>query len=126
MFEGTLYKERRVAPRIKVDIPIQYRLLEDKQEIEAVREEQKRSRGGRTIDLSLSGIQIHTDQSLATGVVLHMDINLPGLPLALPAVAEVVWSSDHSGGLHFLKMSGEDVLVLKAFLNKAMKTREAS
>lgn len=124
MPEATLSKERRVSPRIKVDIPVQYHLLNDKKEIEAVREEQKRSRGARAIDISLSGIQIHADQPLHTGDVLHMEITLPGLPVALPAVAEVVWTGHDQGGLHFLKMSNEDVNVLKAFMNKALKSRE--
>ena len=123
MPEATLSKERRVSPRIKVDIPVQYHLLDDKKEIEAVREEQKKS-GARAIDISLSGIQIHADQPLHNGDVLHMDISLPGLPVALPAVAEVVWADHQQGGLHFLKMSDEDVNVLKAYLNKAMKSRD--
>jgi hypothetical protein len=124
MPDATLFKERRVSPRIQVDIPIQYHLLNDKKEIEAVREEQKKSPGAKAIDISLSGIQIHADQPLHNGDVLHMDINLPGLPIVLPAVAEVVWADHAQGGLHFLKMSEEDVNVLKSYLNKAMKSRD--
>ena len=123
MPEAKLFKERRVAPRIKVDIPIQYQRVENKEEIQSVREEQKKSRGDRAIDLSLGGLQIESDQALHTGDVLNIEINLPNLPVSLPAFAEVVWASDNTGGLHFLKMSDEDVQVLKAFFNKAMKTR---
>lgn len=79
--------------------------------------------GARAIDLSLSGLQIRSSQTLTTGDVLDMEISLPGLPLALPATAEVVWANENGGGLQFLRMSDEDVQVLKAFLNKATKTR---
>ena len=123
MPEAIIYKEKRVSPRIKVDIPILYHRLEDKQTIDSAREEKKRTRGDRAIDISLGGLQIKADQILHNGDILDIEISLPGLPLALPALAEVVWANENLGGLHFLKMSEEDVQVLKAFLNKAMKSR---
>ena len=124
MPEGKLFKEKRVAPRIKVDIQVQYHRVEDKSEIESVKRYQKESKGGRAMDVSLSGLHIESAQPLHSGDVLNLEITLPNLPVSLPAFAEVVWADATQGGLHFLKMSDEDVQVLKAFLNKAMKTRD--
>ncbi|HVZ81415.1 MAG TPA: PilZ domain-containing protein [bacterium] len=123
MPEGYLYKERRISPRTKVEIPIQFGLLEDPQAVQAIRDQHKKARGEKAIDLSLGGLQVLAAQPLRSGDMLEMEISLPGLPMALPATAEVVWADGNTGGLHFLRMDGEDVRVLKAFLNKAMKSR---
>jgi c-di-GMP-binding flagellar brake protein YcgR len=121
--DANLFMERRVFPRIKVNISVQYRLVKDKREIDAVLEQRKKDGNAHALDLSLGGMHISADQSLKEGDILNFEISLPGLSVTLSAFAEVVWANRDEGGLHFLEMAEEDLRVLKAYLKKASSTR---
>lgn len=115
--------EKRVSPRIKVNIPVKYRLVEDTKEIEAVLQQRKADRNAHAMDLSLGGMHIFADEVLKEGDILNFEISLPGLSEILSAFAEVVWVNKTEGGLHFLEMKEEDLMVLKAYLRRASSTR---
>lgn len=115
--------ERRVFPRIKVNIPVKCRLVEDKREIDAVYVNRNKERNTHAMDISLGGMRIFADQALKEGDILNFEISLPDLAETLSAFAEVVWSNEKEGGLHFLEMKEDDLRVLKAYLRKASTTR---
>ncbi len=123
MQDANLFMERRVSPRIKVNIPVKYRLVEDKKEIATVFEQRKKERNAHALDLSLGGMHIFADQELKEGDILNFEISLPGLSETLSAFAEVVWANKTDGGLHFLEMKEVDLSVLKAYLHRASSTR---
>ncbi len=123
MQDANLFMEKRVSPRIKVNIPVKYRLVEDKKEIETVFEQRKKERNAHAMDISLGGMHIFADQTLKEGGILNFEITLPGLSETLTAFAEVVWVNKTDGGLHFLEMKEEDLRVLKAYLRRASSTR---
>lgn len=44
MPDANIYMERRVAPRIKVNVPVKYRFLEDEKEIKTVLEHREKGK----------------------------------------------------------------------------------
>ncbi len=115
--------EKRVDPPIKVNIPVKYRLVEDKKEIEIVRKQRKKEGNAHAMDRILGGMQIFAKKVLKEGDILSLVITLPGLSETLSAFAEVVWANKTDGGLHFLVVKDEDLRVLKAYLKRASSTR---
>lgn len=118
MPEANMFVEKRVHPRISVKIPIKYRLIEDQKELETVFERKKKEQTTRTMDVSLGGLYIVAEQLLNIGSILRLDISLPGSTSLISAFAEVVWSNETGGGLHFLAMKEDDVESLKNYLSQ--------
>jgi hypothetical protein len=117
MPEANMFLEKRIHPRVPVKIPVKYRIIEDQKEIETVFERKKKEQSSRTMDVSLGGLYLVADQVLNIGSILRLDISLPGQTSMISAFAEVVWSNETGGGLHFLAMKEEDVEILKNYLN---------
>jgi len=118
MPEGSMFMERRRYPRVTVEIPVKYRLIDDQKELASVFERKKRDTHTRSLDLSLGGIYITADQQLKIGNILRLEIAVPEPNTLLSAFAEVIWSNDTGGGLHFLAMKDEDSQSLKAYIEK--------
>lgn len=110
--------EKRVYPRVSVKMPVKYRVIEDQKEIDSVFERKKKEQTSRTMDLSLGGLYLVADQTLAVGSILRLDISIPSQSSLISAFAEVVWSNETGGGLHFLAMKEEDVESLKNYINQ--------
>jgi hypothetical protein len=119
MPEANMYVEKRVHPRVSVKIPVKFRVIEDQKEIETVFERRKKEQTTQTMDVSLGGLYIVADQLLNVGSILRLDISIPEKNGLVSAFAEVVWSNETGGGLHFLAMKEEDVEFLKGYLTKA-------
>ena len=118
-----LQKERRVHPRITVKIPIIFRVLDDQEEINNTFEWRKRVKHRHTLDVSLGGMCIMTDQPLPEGSILNLEITIPEAQGKLKAMAEVVWSNETGGGIRFLAMNENDKKSLKDYLAKASSSR---
>ncbi len=118
MPEANMFIEKRVYPRVSVKMPVKYRVIEDQKEIDSVFERKKKEQTSRTMDLSLGGLYLVADQILAVGSILRLDVALPSQPGLISAFAEVVWSNETGGGLHFLAMKEEDVESLKNYINQ--------
>jgi c-di-GMP-binding flagellar brake protein YcgR len=118
MPDANMFLEKRVHPRVSVKIPVKYRVIEDQKEIETVFERKKREQTSQTMDVSLGGLYLVADQVLNVGSILRLDITLPEISHVISAFAEVVWSNETGGGLHFLAMKEEDVDSLKNYLNQ--------
>ena len=122
MPEANMYVEKRIHPRVSVKIPVKFRVIEDQKEIETVFERRKKEQTTQTMDVSLGGLYIVADQLLNIGSILRLDISIPEKNGLVSAFAEVVWSNETGGGLHFLAMKEEDVEFLKGYLTKASET----
>jgi hypothetical protein len=118
MEDGKMFIEKRTYPRFQVNFPVKYCFVNEKSEIDAIREFSKKDVVALVRDISLSGMQIVVEQPMKMGDVLALEIPLPGGAAPLTASAEVVWTNDNIGGLHFLIIGEEDVTVLKAYLRK--------
>ena len=116
MPEANIFVEKRIHPRVSVKIPVKYRVIEDQKELESVFERKKKEQTTRTVDMSLGGLYIVAEQNLRVGSILRLDISVPGKSSLVSAFAEVVWSNETGGGLHFLAMKEEDVEILKSYL----------
>lgn len=123
MPDGYLLKERRVYPRIALKIPVIFRVLDDQEEIKSVIELRKKEKHGHTLDVSLGGLCVVTDQPLQEGSILSLEITIPDVTKTLKAMAEVVWSSETGGGIRFLTMDENDMETLKTYLSKASSKR---
>jgi hypothetical protein len=118
MEDGKMFIERRAHPRFQVHFPVKYCSVNDKSEIEAIREFGKKEVFALARDISLSGMRIAVEQPVKEGDILAFEIPLPGGAPPILASAEVVWVNGNTGGLHFLIISDEDVAALKAYLKK--------
>ena len=73
-----------------------------------------------TEDLSISGIQLQAPLGLETGATLAVDLHLPGDPVVLKALTEVMWvqggQKPQRAGLRFVALGGREVSRLKGAL----------
>ncbi len=118
MSDAKIFIEKRTHSRKKVEFPIKYELVEDPQELETVMEYRKNQKVALSRDISLGGLQISTDEPLKEGNILVFEIPLPGNSHSILACAEVAWTAGNAGGLHFIKISDDDLILLQAYLKR--------
>ena len=123
MAEEYLLKEKRVHPRISLKVPVSVRVLSDAEKADGTYDWRKSTKHQNTMDVSLGGIFLVTDQPLKEKDLLSMEISIPGTPEKLGAMAEVVWRNENGGGIQFLAMKEEDMKTLTAYLAKASTSR---
>ncbi len=98
--------ERRHHPRTSLQLPVKYKAGEMQKE-----------RFSHTLDVSLGGLFLASDQALVKGALIRMDLTLPKISRMISAYAEVVWTNGAGGGLHFEAMQAEDENTLKNYLS---------
>ena len=118
MPEGNLFVEKRTHPRVSVKIPVKYRVVEDLAGIQSIIEMRKSEANTQSLDISLGGMYIVSEQLLGVGSILHLDISIPEKTKRLAAFGEVVWSKGSGAGLHFMMIKHEDLEALSAFLDE--------
>jgi hypothetical protein len=119
MPEANRFRENRVYPRIPVNIPIQYRLVEAPREVELVLKLQRKWTHSRALNLSLGGMYLEGDQGLKVDDILRFDISLPNKSTPITVFAEVVWANETGAGLHFMAVKAQNMESLKAYLYNA-------
>jgi hypothetical protein len=108
---------------MSLNIPIKYRIIEDQREITTVLERNHKDQNSRTKDVSLDGLYLIADNVPEVGSVLILDITLPNVSRIISSYAEVVWSNDTGGGLHFEVIKEEDFEILKSYLSQAHQSK---
>lgn len=106
--------EKRGHSRFKVEIPIQYRIV-DNQKVEDW--ETFMNTSALAKDVSLDGLFLETDKTLEKGGVFRLDISLEDSK-KLFAFAEVVWSGPQGAGLRLMMMAEEDKEDFHQYLSK--------
>ncbi len=111
------YLEQRTHVRVRVRLPVQYRLLDNPKE-----EEKFRGKVALAKDLSLEGmyIKIARDSDVKIGEIIRLDISLTKTLRHLFAFGEVVWMNEIGVGLHLMLMPDEDKESLKTYLAQAV------
>lgn len=113
--------ERRKYPRLKMDLPLEYRVLDAPQ-----------AHGGLVINASESGLLVHSIKDIPVGTRLNIAVLFPqGYELAnFEVFAEIVWKDIYWGenregyelGLKFIDILKEEHQKLKRLLAEKPET----
>lgn len=91
------FVEKRAHPRFKFKIPVKYRVIEGQKETNAEPERKINYQTSQTMDVSLGGFYMITNQAPSIGSILRVEITLPGISGEISAFAEVVWTNKNGG-----------------------------
>jgi hypothetical protein len=116
-------KERRKAPRMLLDLPLEYRVMNAPY-----------VHGGLVVNASESGLLVNSIKNIAIGSKLNIAVLFPkGYELTnLEVLAEIVWKDLHweedwegyQYGLKFIQILEEDRQKLKQLLNGQFQLEE--
>jgi hypothetical protein len=81
---------KRKHKRVQISTKLAYKYA-DILDFSGNADELKETRYGRCIDLSLSGTQLLTDEFIAPGCVIKLDIELPNEDVPLTTFGKVEW-----------------------------------
>ncbi len=125
MGDAQVFREKRVYPRVEVSLRIKYKLIDDPKELSNILKDSKKNMEAQTMDISLDGMYLVSDQPLKKGNLIRLDIPLGDNGATLATFAEVMWATGPKSGLHFLSMKEEDTETLKTFLDGLSPAPEA-
>jgi len=121
--EGILMVERRKHPRIRIELPMDYSLVDSEE-----------THGGIVADISEGGLLVYLPEALNLGTLLRIQILfVRGKELnPITAIAKIVWSDlaekaisdENRYGLQFQSFIEGDLQKLKAMLKEVGKTYE--
>jgi hypothetical protein len=117
------FAEKRVYPRVSLEIPLKCRLMEGALHADSISEMRKRTIKSTSSDVSLGGMYIRAEQPLSVGTIMALDFSLPKKPAGLSAFAEVIWTNEEGAGIHFLALKEEDLESLKETLSNVPSGR---
>jgi len=128
MEEASLSFDKRKHPRIKVTIPVQYKVINETEEAMAALEEKKTMVAGNSKDVSAEGLFLVSDRLLEKGDILKIEVVLPDEAKPVRAFSEVMWVSDHGlpekkhgAGIYFMALRDEDADRIGRFIAKVLK-----
>ncbi len=104
--------KKRRHPRIALQVPVKYKVINRKLLREIV-DQRPFQDDGKTINISLSGVSLITSAALTKGDFLKLELGLPGSEKVTRALAEVMWSEPDapggpfSAGIRFLIILNE-------------------
>ncbi len=117
MPETNMYLEKRIHPRVSVQVPVTYSVLDDQEKIQSIHRQQQKQ-AAQSQDLSLGGVFLIANLVLRVGSVLSLEIALPGRDRVVSPFAEVVWSNDSGLGLQFVALKEKDEEALGFFISQ--------
>jgi hypothetical protein len=127
MENASLSFDKRRHPRLQLEIPVKYKLVNKSEEVLALMEHKRAVQTGASKDLSAQGLFLVSEQRLAQGDILKIYVHLPEEELPVCAFTEVIWSSDsglpagkHGSGLSFMALRDEDQQRMRQFVDKAL------
>ena len=121
--EGIFIVERRKHPRIRIELPMDYSLVDS-----------EKAHGGVVADISEGGLMVYLPEALNLGTLLRVQILfVRGKELnPITAIAKIVWSDlatkaisdENRYGLEFHSFIEGDLQKLKTILKEVGKTYE--
>lgn len=127
MKKGSLAFDKRKHPRVQLEIPVKYKLVNRSEQVIYLLEHKKDELTGASRDLSAQGLFLISDQRLSQGDILKLEVALPDGEAPVKAFSEVVWSSDsglasgeHGSGLNFMALRDEDQLRMTRFIARTL------
>ena len=121
MNEAQLSMDRRTNPRVTTQIPVKFRLENNKKVLKSIEDWRKSEQNVHTFGVSREGMSIDVEQPLKLGQILQFEVALPDHAKPLTLYAEVRWTEEHAAGLRFVLINNEDLESLKTHLGKVMK-----
>ena len=121
MHDAHLSLDRRVNPRVTTQIPVKFRLENNKKVLKSIEDWRKAEKNVHTFGVSLEGMSIDVEQPLKVGQILQFEVALPDRAKPLTLYAEVRWAEEHAAGLRFVLINTEDIEALKIHLGKVLK-----
>jgi hypothetical protein len=112
------FSDKRAGRRVLTRIPLRYREIADKKEADTIFKHNLSTKISHTIDVSLSGMCIATEETLKAGSFLRLHIYLIPRFYFISAVAHVVWANPVRAGIRFLPLKDEEVKALIEYLGK--------
>ncbi len=127
MENAQLSFDKRRHPRIRISIPVKYKVINQSEEVLALLEQKRVTRSGDSKDVSAEGLFLISEQRLGKGDILKIEVLLPEETQPVKAFSEVVWISDsglplgrHGSGIFFMALRDEDSEKIKHFVEKAL------
>ncbi len=116
--------EKRKDPRFPFMMPVTFRPAGDDGRFESLEERRSTEKKGKTLDVSLGGVFITTEQPLTVGNFLRVTLYLPDPSVAMTVFSDVVWEDGSGAGLHFVMIKNEDRQILEEFLKNLRRPTE--
>ena len=127
MKKASLAFDKRKYPRLKIEIPIRYKVINHSQEVIALLEHKKVIQTGNSKDISAEGLFLVSGHRLFTGDILKVEMQLPETEAPIRAFSEVIWSSEmglpsgrYGSGLYFMALRDEDQQRMQSYVNKVL------
>ncbi|NTV51688.1 MAG: PilZ domain-containing protein [Candidatus Firestonebacteria bacterium] len=125
MENASLSFDKRKHPRIKVNIPVKYKVINQTEEAMALLEHKRSPMDASSVDVSAEGLCLLTPHELSRGDILKIEVNLPSESQALRAFSEVVWTTpqeqgSHAAGIFFMALREEDADKIKRFVETTL------
>jgi hypothetical protein len=128
MENASLSFDKRRHPRIKIQIPVKFQVINRSEEVMALLEQKRIPRAGDSKDVSAEGLFLISEQHLAKGDILKIEVVLPEESHPVRAFSEVVWTSDegmpfgqHGSGIFFMALRDEDSEKIQRFVSKTLE-----
>ncbi|MEW6516976.1 MAG: PilZ domain-containing protein [candidate division FCPU426 bacterium] len=128
MEEASLSFDKRKHPRIKVTIPVQFKVINETDEAMMALEEKRSLLKGDSKDVSAEGLFLVCDRILEKGDILKIEVVLPEESKPVRAFSEVIWVSDHGlsegkhgAGIYFMALRDEDADAIGRFIAHILK-----
>jgi len=121
---------QRRHDRFELATKIKYKVI-NRQVVEELVDRKTFLDDGKSVNISMSGVALHTEVPLRKGDFLKVEMTLPGMHRATRALAEVMWAEPREGrnaaGIRFLIILNEaDDNSVKNFLNSMAQAEKGS
>lgn len=127
MENASLSFDKRKHPRVKIEIPVKYKIINQTEEALAVMEQKKYHQMAKSQDVSVEGLFLVSESLLEKGDILKLEVHLPEEKHPVRAFSEVVWTLDqglpagrHGAGIYFMALRDEDAERMKHFVDKIL------
>lgn len=111
--------EKRRFPRVKINIPVQYKNLKKSGDT---------STGTISRNLSEAGVCFKTGEFISLACRLVVELTVPNSPKPIKAISKIAWikklpvGEQYEMGNQFLEMSKEDKALIVNFVNNSLNS----
>ncbi len=129
MESGSLSFEKRKHPRIRITLPVEFKVINENDAAYQTLEIEFHQQEGNSKNISSEGLFLVSDRYLEKGDILKIEMTLPDDEKQVRAFAEIVWVSDHGlaegkhgAGLFFMALRDEDADRIGRLVANMLKT----
>ena len=127
MEKAALSFDKRRHPRVQVELPVKYKLINQSEEALQLQQHRRSHRQGASRDVSVEGLCLMTEQTLEKGDILKIEVQLPEEPHPVRAFSEVVWTAEsesgepkHVSGIYFMALRDEDAERMQGYVRRVL------